>query len=149
LLIGKDNLGGVLFMKTEEGIVVETSGNIAKIKAGRHNDCKNCGACAGTNSIIVCARNTEGAIPGQRVEFELKESNAVLAAFVVFMFPLIGVFMGVLLGSFIGSIVGNNPFVFELLGGILMFIVTIICIKYFNHYINNNEKAQPAILKIL
>lgn len=136
-------------MKTEEGLVVEVTGNVAKIKAGRHNDCKNCGACSGSNSIIVCALNKKGAIPGQRVEFEVKESNALVAAFMVFMFPLISVFLGVLLGKYIALFIGGSSTGFEIVGGLITFILTIVCIKVFNNYVNNNEKSQPTILKIL
>ena len=136
-------------MKTEEGLVVEVTGNVAKIKAGRHNDCKNCGACAGSNSIIICALNKKGAIPGQRVEFEVKETNALMAAFMVFMFPLISVLAGVLIGRYFGLVLGSSSTGFEVAGGIVTFILTLICIKLFNNHVNNNEKSQPTILKIL
>jgi len=136
-------------MKTEEGLVVEVTGDVAKIKAGRHNDCKNCGACPGSNSIIVCALNKKGAIPGQRVVFEVKETNALVAAFMVFMFPLLSVFAGVIAGKYFAIFVGGSSSGFEIAGGIITFILTIICIKMFNHHVSNNEKSQPTILKIL
>lgn len=136
-------------MKTSEGVVVEVTGNTAKIKAGRHNDCKNCGACPGNNSVIVCARNPKGAKPGQRVMFEVKETNALIGAFVVFIFPLIGILAGVLLGKYIGLVIGAFGTGFEILGGILMFVLTLICIKLFDHYVHNNENSKPSILKIL
>ncbi|WP_406542265.1 hypothetical protein [Clostridium ljungdahlii] len=44
-------------MKREsEGIVIETSESIAKVRASRHGDCKSCGACPGDNAIVVDAK---------------------------------------------------------------------------------------------
>jgi sigma-E factor negative regulatory protein RseC len=60
-------------MKTEQGLVIDVANGEAKIRVGRHSDCKNCGACPGNDSVIVCADNKIGAKPGQRVAFEVKE----------------------------------------------------------------------------
>ena len=136
-------------MKTEEGLVIETVGNIARIKAGRHNDCKNCGACPGDNDIIVCAKNQKGAIPGQRVVFEVKETSAFMATFVCFVLPLIVGFSGVMLGRLVGQAVHRSSSAFEIIGGIIGLIIAIGYIKLFDSYVNRNEKSQPSILRIL
>ena len=90
-------------MKTEQGLVLEVIKDVAKIKVGRHNDCKNSGACPGEDSVIISANNKVGAKPGQRVVFEVKEENVLMGAFVVFVLPLIAVFVGALLGNFVGK----------------------------------------------
>jgi len=136
-------------MKTEEGLVIETEGNIARIKAGRHNDCKNCGACPGDSDIIVCAKNQKGAVPGQRVVFEVKGTNAVIGAFIVFVLPLIAVFVGIILGRLIGQVVAGHSVVFEIMGGIIGLIIAIVYVKFFDHYANGSDKSQPSILQIL
>lgn len=136
-------------MKTAEGLVIEATGNIAKIKTGRHNDCKNCGACPGDNSVIVCAKNQKGAMPGQRVIFEVKETNALMAAFIVFILPLIVVSVGAMLGGFIGEEVGGFRSGFEVIGGLVGFVLAIVYIKFFDRSVNGKEKSQPSILRIL
>ena len=136
-------------MKTEEGLVIETIGNTAKIKAGRHNDCKNCGACPGDDNVIIVAKNLQGAIPGQRVVFEVKESNAVIGAFIVFILPLIAVIVGIILGRFIGQVVGKPISIFEIIGGVTALIISIIYIKLFDSSVKRKDKSQPEILRIL
>lgn len=136
-------------MKTEEGLVIEVTGTTAKIKVGRHNDCKNCGACPGDNSVIVWVKNDIGAVVGQRVLFEVKETNAVAAAFIVFIFPLLGLFIGAGLGKWISSLIGADTTGLEILGAAVIFAVTIICIKLFDKSLNKNEKNRPSIVKIL
>ena len=136
-------------MQTEEGVVIETLGDIAKIRASKHSDCKNCGACPGNNSVIVSAKNLIGAVPGQRVIFETKENNEVKGAFIVFILPLISTFAGVMLGYFIGTLLSGYIFTFEILFGIIAFILSICYIKFFDHSIKGSENSYPVIIRIL
>ena len=136
-------------MKTEQGFVIEVVDDLAKIKVGRHSDCKNCGACPGSDSIIVSANNKIGAKPGQRVLIEVKESNVLRAAFVVFILPLIALFIGVMLGGIIGKYMEFNVFMFQVIGGIIAFLLSIIVIKIFDKASAANEKSKPVIVRIL
>ena len=136
-------------MQTGEGLVIEVSGDIAKIRAGRHNDCKNCGACPGNDAIIISAKNPIGAMEGQRVAFEVKETNAVKGIFIVFILPLILVFFGVMLGWLIGKLIGGYILTFEVLIGAIAFISALIYIKFFEHSVNKTDKTFPVIVRIL
>ena len=136
-------------MKSEEGVVIEVIGDVAKVKAGRHNECKNCGACPGDNSVIICAKNGKGAKPGQRVIFEAKEENSLMAAFVVFILPLINVFVGVVIGNAVSHSLGLSVPVCETIGGTVTFLISLILIKLFNNNLSGNEKFQPKIIKVL
>lgn len=136
-------------MQTGEGVVIEVVGNTAKIRTGRHNDCKNCGACPGNDAIIINAKNPKGAIPGQRVVFEVKELNAVKGAFIVFVLPLIIVVVGIMLGHLIGTIIGRYSLTFEILVGAIAFILSIVFIKFFDDSINESDKSYPVIIHVL
>ncbi len=136
-------------MQTGEGLVIEVSGDIAKIRAGRHNDCKNCGACPGNDAIVISAKNPIGAMEGQRVAFEIKEANAVKGIFIVFILPLILVFFGVMLGWLIGILIGGYILTFEVLIGAIAFVSALIYIKFFEHSVNKTDKTFPVIVRIL
>ncbi|AGX41572.1 SoxR reducing system RseC family protein [Clostridium saccharobutylicum] len=136
-------------MKTEQGLVIEVSDNVAKIKVGRHNDCKNCGACPGNDSIVITATNKIGAKPGQRVAFEVKESNFLMATFVVFVLPIIALFIGVLLGGVVSKYIGSNIRISQIIGGIIMFVLSLIFVKSFDKTASANNKSQPVIVRIL
>lgn len=136
-------------MKTEQGLVIETSNGIAKIKVGRHNDCKNCGACSGNDSIIISADNKIGAKPGQRVSFEVKETNVLSAAFIVFILPLIALFIGVVLGGFLAQYIRVNVRMLQIIGGTIALVVAIIAVKMFDKAANKSKKSQPVIVRIL
>lgn len=135
--------------KEQEGVVIEINADMAKVRAGRHNDCKNCGACPGQNSIDVESINPVGAKPGQRVVFEVKETNMLMAAFVVYMLPLIMILAGVGFGSWLAVKIHRSVQPFEILGGVLAFVLSVAYIKFFDKSLGSNSKMKPVITRVL
>jgi len=141
--------GLVKMVKEEEGIIIEISeNNIAKVKVGRHNECKNCGACPGDSSVVIEAKNPIGAKVGQRISFRMKETNMLMAAFVVYIVPLVAVVIGVIVGQIIAKKLGYSIKGFQIGGGIITFILSMLNIKKFDKYAHNNDKMQPVITQI-
>lgn len=136
-------------VKEQEGVVIEINGAMAKIKAGRHGDCKNCGACPGDKSMVLDAQNPIGAKPGQRVAFEIKETNMLKAAFIVYLLPIVAIFIGAAAGNWLAVKFQYSTQAFQITGGIIGFIISIIYIKLFEKSSNNNSRMQPVITRSL
>lgn len=137
-------------MKTEnQGVVIETSGDMAKVKSNRHGDCKNCGACPGDNATVLDVQNPLGAKPGQRVVFEIKEENMLKAAFVVYILPIIAIFLGSICGAWLASKIGQPEKIFQIGGAIIAFILSVLYVKVFDRATNKNNKVKPIITRIL
>ncbi|NTV89021.1 MAG: SoxR reducing system RseC family protein [Clostridiales bacterium] len=136
-------------MKTEEGLVLETTGTHAKIKVGKHSDCQDCGACPGNEAAIITARNPVGAVPGQRVQFELKESSALTGAFIVFVLPLAAIFAGAVLGGLVADMSGFDASLCRIVGGIAALALAVLFIKLFDKSVGKNENSLPVIVRIL
>jgi sigma-E factor negative regulatory protein RseC len=144
------NYREMYYMKREsEGIVIETSESIAKVRASRHEDCKSCGACAGDNAIVVDAKNPVGAKPGEHVVFEIEDPHMLTAAFIVYIFPLIAAFLGVLVGTWISGKLEYNLRSFQIGGGVIFFMLALIYVKIFDRHTAKKEKSKPVIKKIL
>lgn len=136
--------------KEQEGIVLEVSGSMAKVKASRHSDCENCGSCPGNTAIVVDALNPLGAQRGQRVALEVKEVNMLKAAFIVYILPLIMAVAGAFAGNYLaGEQLASNPLWYQIGGGFIAFGLSIIYIKYFDRNARTNEKMRPVITRIL
>lgn len=135
--------------KQQEGIVLEIVGDMAKVKTSRHNDCENCGACPGNSAMVLEALNQVGAKPGQRVAIEVQEINMLKAAFIVYILPLIAVFIGALLGGILAQKLGNESLWFQVTGGIVAFVLSVVYIKYFDSAARLDVKMQPIIVRIL
>jgi sigma-E factor negative regulatory protein RseC len=137
-------------IKEEEGVIIEIFGNdMAKVKVGRHGECKNCGACPGDSALVIEAQNSIGAKAGQRVAFEMKETNMLMAAFVVYIAPLIAILVGVIVGQTVATKFGYSVQGFQIGGGILAFLLSVLNIKVFDKFAHNNKKMQPVITRNL
>lgn len=62
----------------------------------------------------------------------VKTTNMVTAAFMLFIFPIVTVFIGVFLGAYIGRSAGFNIKTAEIIGGIIAFVLAVIFIKIFD-----------------
>ncbi|WP_446898647.1 SoxR reducing system RseC family protein [Clostridium sp. LBM24168] len=62
-----------------------------------------------------------------------KTTNMITAAFMLFIFPIVTVFIGAFLGGYIGKSAGfNNIKTAQIIGGIVAFILVVILIKLFD-----------------
>ncbi|WP_333861122.1 SoxR reducing system RseC family protein [Clostridium sp.] len=61
-----------------------------------------------------------------------KSTNMLIAAFMLFIFPIILVFFGVFLGGYLGKIMEGSVKIYEVIGGIVAFILAIVSIKLFD-----------------
>jgi len=134
----------------QEGIVVAVGGGgLAQVKTSRHNDCENCGACPGNSAIVLEARNPLGAKPGQRVMVEVQEVNMLKSAFIVYLLPLIAIFIGAMLGGYLAERLGMTALWLQVGGGGLAFASSVFYIKYFDRSARTDTNMQPVITHIL
>ena len=142
--------GGLKLEKQQEGIVLEVSGTMAKVKASRHSDCENCGNCPGNTAIVVDALNPVGAKRGQRVAIEVKEVNMLKAAFIVYILPLIAAVAGAFAGDYLAvAQQASNPVWYQIGGGAAAVGLSILYIKYFDRNARTDDKMKPVIVRIL
>ena len=132
----------------EEGIVIETNGNLAKVQASRHGDCKNCGACPGDQAMVVEVINEIGARKGQFVAFEVKEENLLKSSLVLFVLPLAAAAAGAALGSLLSAGLGLSGSILAIIGGLLLFGLSLVYVRHYDRKANA-KKDYPVIKKII
>lgn len=84
------------------GIVIETDKSVAKVKSTRESACSSChnceakGAChaelifgSQTEEVYIFAKNTIGAMVGDRVELESSTTKTLFASASIFVLPVI------------------------------------------------------------
>jgi len=135
-------------MKTEEGIVLSEDGEMATIKAGRHAECENCGACPGSGASLLTVRNSVHARVGQRVLFEVQEEQSLKGAFLIFVFPLITLFAGAFLGGCLFEQLSLSVVIGRMIGAVLLFAGSAVMIKAFDKR-KGRLGTLPSIVRIL
>jgi sigma-E factor negative regulatory protein RseC len=132
--------------KLIEGVVIENSGGAAKVRISVHSDCENCGACPGSDAMILDAVDEIGTETGQRVLMKSKENNMLLAAFLVYIFPLLAVGCGIFLGYYLSSRLMMSSALLMTLGGLIFALAAIFIVKRLDRSL---ESEKPVIVRAI
>ena len=102
-------------MKTVATVIETPEKEIAIVRVERQSACEGChrateeGGCSvctllgGKNAAHAQARNTVGAVVGDRVEIESRTGRILLYAALVFLVPVVALIAGYLVGGAIGG----------------------------------------------
>lgn len=71
-----------------------------------------------------------------------KNTNMLLAAFMIFIFPMVITFLAVFIGGYIGTLLGISVTTSRILGGILGFSLSAIIIKLFDKSAKADENSE-------
>lgn len=132
--------------KLLEGVVIDTSGETAKVRISVHSDCENCGVCPGTNAMILDVVDEIGAETGQRVLVENKETNMLRAAFTVYMLPLLAIGLGVGLGYYLSAWLKVSANLGMILGGIVFAVPALYIVKRLDR---SMQSEKPIIVRTI
>ncbi len=125
------------------GVVTEVQKKIAIIQIKRTSACGGkCSSCSGceTTPHKVKAYNMIDAQIGQIVQLEMKDSRVLGAAFIIYVIPLIMLF--------VGYGIGNILFGRELYAGatgVVLLTFSFIILKLMDKRLNRSEKFMPVI----
>lgn len=133
----------------EVGYVVEATDEVTKIKLGRHSDCKSCGACAGNNNLILAVNNPIGAKVGDKVCIQMPKDNILPSVYIVYIQPLLLVFIGAIIGYIISLYAHKSSIGFEIVFGAIFFLISIIFIKVVDNKASKKKTNLATIIKII
>ena len=95
--------------------------------------------------FVITANNKINAGEGQFVEISISDKKLSGFAFMLFIFPLIMIFLGALGGYFISNILPAYNVLFPIMGGILGFL----CSLYLIRIIDKKSKNSYEVTKII
>lgn len=134
----------------EAGLVLETTGDEAKVLFNRTSACGKCKACgmaAGQNQITVTAVNKLNAKEGDRVEVQFASRNALTTSAIAYLFPLGMLIVGLALGFLIPAPMDQQ--VFAAILGIGFTAGSFGILKIANPYFKKKFKNVYEITKLL
>ena len=146
-------------MITENAIVVAIENNETWIETQRKSACGQCSANKGCGTSVLSkvignklskmkAINKIDALVGDEVVVGLNEKNLLKGAFMMYMLPLLFLFLFSFLGQFIAeSLQFNNSELLVIIFAGLGFYLGMKRVKFFSASVNKDENYQPVILK--
>ena len=89
----------------EEGWIIGVEGKVGKVQIERKTFCDACRVCKmwPSNVMVAEAENLAGAKAGERVEVEIACPHYLKSAFMLYIFPLIGLVLGYIVGERVAS----------------------------------------------
>lgn len=71
-----------------------------------------------------------------------KNTNMLAAAFIIFIFPIISIFLGAFIGGYIGKVIEASIKISQIIGGIVGFALSTVIIKLFDKSSKADENAE-------
>lgn len=131
-----------------KGLIVETSGNMAKIRIDETQSCVHCNARCMKQKFAE-AYNSIGAQKGDTVLIEINSQKALTASLITFGIPLLFLFIGVAISSFIlkRTIYANQSQILSMSAGLISFLISFIPVKIYDVYLSRNNECSITILE--
>lgn len=137
----------------EEGVVIQTDENMARVRIKRSQACGACQACArgDSDSMETWALNSCGAKVGDRIWLKISSGELLRGSFVVYILPLLAMLLGLAIGNGLAFFLGLQSKVEQIsvLTGILFLGLSLFAIYRYGKRIKGSSKFRPQITRIL
>ncbi len=136
----------------EEGTIIETYKQTAKVKFNKSNACLHCKiGCIESGSFMVAeAQNPLNAKVGDSVRLEMNSKVALKMMAIVLGFPLFMLFSGVLVTNFLmNTIYKVENQIISITVGMFLLILSFMPIKIYEKRIKNSEYCSLTIVEII
>ncbi len=141
-------------MIEEEGIVVEVTGDIAKVAIMKKSACEKCsasGVCHPGDQEYMEAANPLGAKKGQKVQVVLAPQVYLKASIILYGIPMTIFVAAAIAGKNLGLRYGTESTsdLWAFIAGMVCMVVSFVFIRMYNKKVENTEQYKPIIVKIL
>lgn len=132
----------------QEGFIIKLEGDLARIKVAPNADCDNCGACDMKHMEII-AYNPVKATTGQKVRFIMAQGSMLKISFMLFVMPLLSVFIGLYAGSLAASAFSLNQTALMTAGAFVFLAVAVAIIFFYDKKYKLNKSNFPQIIEVI
>ncbi len=78
----------------------------------------------------------------EKIEPSKKNTSMILAAFIIFILPIIIIFVGAFIGGSIGEAVNGSVIIFQIIGGIIGLVIAGIIVKIFDKFSKIDKNSE-------
>jgi sigma-E factor negative regulatory protein RseC len=138
-------------MSDERGIVEKVEPGWAWVKTKRSSACASCGSrhhCSiveGGDRMVVKAQNTAQAKKGDEVELYLSTKTKLKCTAIVYLLPVLGIFLGAFSANPLSDALGLNPS----LGMVVFTLAGLVSAVILMRYLANRMAAKQALTPLV
>lgn len=140
-------------MVEEIGTVIRSGGGKARVRINRSEKCSGCHGCLlaeGGKFLILEAIDPFGTATGDRVKIEARAGSAAKSGFILYILPLISLFIGYISGSKLVTFLGGSATEgWGILSAFLFMALTYGAIYLFQKRFVRKHSLQMRVVKIL
>ena len=134
---------------TEVGRVVSVNEDAAVVAMGKSGSCDKCGFCMASSDgkeVLLLARNEAGAGPGDTVEIEISAGKVLIAAFSLYMLPVLMTILGFVVGSAISD--GSEESVLPIALAVTFLVVSFVAVWLFDLKVRKREHRHATVIRV-
>ena len=141
-------------MSAERGTVEKVESGWAWVKTKRSSACSSCGSrhhclTQGADQMLVKAQNTAQAKKGDEVELYLSTKTKLKGTAIVYLLPVVGIFVGAFAANPLSNALGLNPSlgmaVFTLTG----LVMAVFLMRYLANRMDSNQALTPLVKRVI
>ena len=142
-------------MSVEKGTVESTQDGFAWVLTRRKEACSDCGhkhhchMVEGMDRMRVKARNAARARVGDEVELYLSTKTKLKGLFVLYMFPVLGLFIGAFSAEPLSQLVGLSKNVGTVLFTVSGLVLALVLARFISGRMAAKEELVPLISRVI
>ena len=141
-------------MSAERGTVEKVEANWAWVKTKRSSACSSCASrhhclTQGSDQMLVKAQNTARAKKGDEVELYLSSKTKLKGTAIVYLIPVLGIFVGAFSADPLSAAIGLNPSVGMALFTLAGLISSIFLLRYLASRMDAQQDLIPSVRRVV
>lgn len=142
-------------MAIERGIVKEILGSHALVISTKSSSCESCSskdACnvmGGGNEVEIEALNTVHAEAGDTVLISFQTSSLFKLTFLLYIFPIIFLFMGAIVGEKLSIYAQADPSKISAIFSFVLFFISLGIVILVSRKLEKKQEYKPEIIKVV
>ena len=121
----------------------------AVVAMGKSGSCDKCGFCMASSDgkeVLLLARNEIGASPGDTVEIEISAGKVLIAAFSLYMLPVLMTILGFVVGSAISD--GSEESILPIALAVTFLVVSFVAVWLFDLKVRKREHRHATVIRV-
>ncbi|MGD8665940.1 MAG: SoxR reducing system RseC family protein [Desulfobacterales bacterium] len=141
-------------MSAERGIVEKVEPGWAWVKTKRSSACSSCGSrhhclSQGGDQMVVKAQNSAGAKKGDAVELYLSSKTKLKGTAIVYLIPVLGIFVGAFSANPLSETLGLNPSLGMAVFTSTGLVAAVFLMRYLANRMDSNKSLIPTVKRVV